>query len=37
MYFEVILISLEEAKCDNDSKQFEFGAHAACYIGSEII
>ena len=30
-YFEVILINLDEAKF-NESKQFEFGARAACYI-----
>ena len=28
-YFEVILISLDEAKFNNDSEQFEFGAYAA--------
>ena len=30
--FEVILISLGEAKFNNDSEKFEFGAHATRYI-----
>ena len=37
MYFEMILISLDEAKFNNDSERFEFGAPAARYIGYEII
>ena len=36
-YFEVILISLGEAKFNNDSEQFEFGARAARYIDCEIV
>ena len=31
-FFEVILISLYEAKFNNNSEQFEFGAHAARYL-----
>ena len=37
MYFEMILISLDEAKFNNDIERFEFGAPAARYIGYEII
>ena len=37
IYFKVILISLDAAKFNNDSKQFEFGAHAARHISCEII
>ena len=36
-YFEAILISLDEAKIDNASEKFKFGAHAAHYIGCEIV
>ena len=37
MYLGVILISLNEAKFNNDSEQLEFGAHAARNIDCEII
>ena len=30
-YVEVIFLSLDEAKFNIDSEQFEFGAHAAHY------
>ena len=33
----MILISLGEAKFNNDCEQFEFGAHAARCIGCEIV
>ena len=36
-YFEVILISPGEANFNNDYEQFEFDAHAARYIGCEIV
>ena len=36
-YYEVVLISLNEVKFFNDCEQFEFGSHAARYIGCEII
>ena len=36
-YFVLILISLGETKFNNDSEQFEFSAHAARYIGCEIV
>ena len=35
-YFEVILFGLDEAKFNNGSEQFEFGAHAACCMGYKI-
>ena len=31
----MILISLDEAKLNNDSEKFDFDAHAAHYIGCE--
>ena len=35
-YFEVILLSLDKAKFNFDCEQFDFGAHAALYLGCEI-
>ena len=36
-YFKAKLISLDEAKFDNASEQFKFGAHAVHHIGCEIV
>ena len=36
-YFKVTLTSLDAAKFNNNSEQFECGAHTARYIGCEIV